>query len=243
MQTRVKRAVFTVGCFLALCFSAASARAEGPEAVVERGLDLRASIGVATSWLNVRYDGPPQTNGEEDIPSELHFSTDALVLGGDASLGIGYFDGRGNRYGLDAGAQLGGALLEAGGLPYAAVDIVALASLGPSYTRLLTPRVELDVSARGALLGFAGGRADIDAYDNVIEFPAHVGFLARMATAYRLTPGGCTSLLGAVNGGAQFAGDQTTVLLGVTLGVQFNYPFETQTRNLPLPTSTKHSHQ
>lgn len=225
----MKRILTFLGALVAVFFSlgisnAAARESEIPRESVsfDRGLDLRASVGAATSWLNIRYDGPPDYTSEGNISDELHFSTAALVLGGDASVGIGYFDGRGNRYGLDAGAQLGRAVLGSNGLPYTTVTLVGLASLGPSYTRLLTPRLELDVSARGALLGFAGARADIGAYDNVIEFPAHVGFLGRVATAYRLSPGGITSLIGAVHGGAQFAENQTTVLLGATIGVQFN---------------------
>jgi hypothetical protein len=73
-----------------------------------------------------------------------------------------------------------------------------------------------------SVLAFAGGTQAIAAYRNVIEFPAHFGFLGRVGTAYRLSAKGHVALTCALQGGMQFAGPQTASLLGVSLGVKFD---------------------
>lgn len=195
--------------------------AHAVDASTKRGIDFRTDISVSPTLFELRYDGPSEPYDGEPR-EELHLSAVGVAIMGHWGFGLGFWDGHRNRWGLDGSLALGPTVGGAKGLPHTDVIFVSLWSIGPSYSRVLSRSLEIDFSIRGSGFAFAGGRTDIGASDNVIEFPHHYGFLGRVGGLYRFTPESRFGVVTALQGGHYFAGHQSATLGILNLGLQFN---------------------
>lgn len=211
--TRIASSIILLVGFTLSTHAFAEAPRQGPTA--------RWGLGVTTGVVGLSYDGPSAGSPEEEgYRSSLELKSQHPFVALEVSAGGGYWLSN-HRLGLEMSAFLGPTLGHMGELPYTALEQVAGLTLGPTYTYAVSPRFELDASVRGTVLTFIGSRADIGAYDNVIDTSAHWGALGRIGAIFRPRPKGSFALTSALSGGPQYAGFQRTFLMSWMVGVQW----------------------